>query len=339
MIARRVVAGLVLVAAASILAAAPASADDCSTLVKDFRDLADPGILQDCLRTGGKWSAVLGGVVGTAGVLIGASGLPGRNGAETSSNPCVQAANLHRRVGERSRALDALNQRTLQEWQARARMAEGLVHTFRTIKENEIYVTQIYNWTKTKQFAKLSIALYALYGAAGKLAQAAGAVSTATTGTQAAAAAVEAQKAAGALEAARAGMYYSVIKDFLDPDKLKDYWQLFTGTPEVDAMWKALVQMASAYQNQARAFNGEFRRWAERRQSELDALRADVRATFDRMKKAAAECPGAFNPDITSDDLLDSLDADIRLRVLEVPTQLGSRWLYPNFAGFRPWFM
>src|SRR5688500_7476498 len=58
-----------------LLFESPASADNCKELVKNVGDLANKQAMQDCLRTGNRFSKTIGTVVAVSGIATAVVGL------------------------------------------------------------------------------------------------------------------------------------------------------------------------------------------------------------------------------------------------------------------------
>ena len=317
----------------------PAFADDCATLVKKFSDLADASKIQDCLRTGSNWGRTLGTVVAVTGGAIGLGGLPRGKGGETEpygeephhDDPCKQASALRDRITRILEEKERMEAQILREWKSYGKMAEGLAMQYRMIKENEFLARFGWSMLKTKQGAKLALAIYSFCIGMGKVRAAVGAAAASTQATVAAAPTFM-------TATAEHGFMLSTIKDFADPGKLQDYKEFFTGTPDVQDLWNQLMKAAASYQKQAHAFNDAFREWGSSRQADLNNMYAkmnqDLTSAKTNLASSYAKCRESWGdkPGEYETEFPDHTIEPFQIPVLQAWTDLGYGWTFIGYG-------
>lgn len=336
-------AAFAIVVGALVMTTAPASADDCKTLVRSVLDLTDKAKVEDCLRTGGNWGRVIGTVVGGAGVVIAGLGLlqpsrpaqappaPSRSHQQLPDTPCARLPARGHRIHELDVARRQLEAQIVEEFHKHSDQAQYYLGMYRQLQAA---------WYKARQCLFAARALNGAWWGAGIVAIAAVLKAAAAYWALAPAAAVPAQTAAE-FAAAKAlalkeltlgavGTVAALGKDITGegtPDWLPGVkpWSDPWAEAQRQALINQLRPVATAYADAATAFNRSLAQWGVDRQADLDRILQEIREEAARYNADAAACPdseGVPPPPPAGSDA-----PPMQLQLPQVPTDFDELWL------------
>jgi len=314
------------------LGAEPAAADNCKELVKTFTDLLDEANVQDCLRTGGPWGAVLGTVVAATAAGVGAAGLSGRKtppdeGPPPADDPCDEARNMKEHALALLAKREAKQQQITEEWRRFATDAATFAEMYRSLKEQEYKLGLCRVYATVGNTAGVGVVLVGIVGAVAEL----GAVATVrlasldTAGLGTARLLLEKSWVLFATKVKQAGAtvipWYAPIRSFDPAD--------FTGGDFVKPLWDKMAAVAGAYQAHAHQFNDAARTWANDAQQDLFEIDQDIQNTRSRLRVSMSLCSGEPLDEETETEM----EPSGTIMVPQAQTQFGSVWWFGGTWG------
>jgi hypothetical protein len=314
------------------LGAEPAAADNCKELVKGFNDLLDENNVQDCLRTGGPWGAVLGTVVAATAAGVGAAGLSGRRnppdeGPPPADDPCDDALNMKDHTLALIAKREAKQQQITEEWRRIAADAARFAQMYRSLKEQEYKLGLCRVYATVGNAAGVGAVVVGIVASVAELGTIATArlasLDTASMGTGR----VVLEKAwiHFATKVKQAGAiaipWHAPIRSFDPAD--------FTGGDYVKPLWEKMGAVAGAYQAAAHQFNDATRTWANDAQQELAEIDQDIRDARSRLRTAHSLCSGE-----ALDETEDPIEPSGTILVPQAQTQFGSVWWFGGTWGY-----
>jgi hypothetical protein len=324
--------GFTAFALAFSLTAEPAAADNCKDLVKGFTDLLDEANVQDCLRTGGPYGAILGTVVAATAAGIGAAGLSGRrnppdDGPPPAEEPCDEAKNMKEHALALLAKRRAKEAQITQEWQKIAADAAHFAQMYRLLKEQEFKLGQLRVLATVGYTSAVAGALLGLHSTLGSLKVLAGERLAAVELAGLSPAGALLGKAKVALGFAAGGAAAAVIATQL-PSRSFDPGDFFGGNTAAP-LWAKMSQVAGTYQTTAHAFNDAARAWADSAQRDLAEIDQDIQNARSRLRTSFSLCSGQAADEIEFQDF----DPTGTILIPQAQTQFGSVWWFGGSWG------
>jgi hypothetical protein len=324
--------GFTAFALAFSLTAEPAAADNCKDLVKGFTDLLDEANVQDCLRTGGPYGAILGTVVAATAAGIGAAGLSGRrnppdDGPPPAEDPCEEALNMKEHALALLAKRKAKEVQITQEWQKIAADAAHFAQMYRVLKEQEFKLGQLRVLATVGYTSAVAMTLVGLHGtleALGILA-AKRIAAVELAGLSPAGALLAKAKISLGLAAGRAA---SVVVAVSVPTRSFDFEDFFGGKTAAP-LWDQMSKVAGTYQTTAHAFNDASRAWANQAQQDLAEIDADIQSARSRLRTSFSLCNGQASDEAEFTDY----DPTAHILIPQAQTQFGSVWWFGGSWG------
>ena len=309
-------AAVFVVGAFLVLFESPASADNCKELVKNIGDLANKNAMEDCLRTGNRFSKTIGTVVAVSAIstaLVGLSKPPPKpppevDDIEQHMDPCVRAKRRARRLTDLKAELDRLEADVLKEFKE---CADGAMHfnkLFRDLKELQ------YQMWKAVALARLGNATAIMWITTAVrtlfLKSSMPLLTKAMSAVNIPAASTEFAGIANLLN----GLTVSGIGEFSGsnmpgaatpirpgdpgapavPGVSIGGFQMFTDPMARDMQAKLdqhLQRLFTLYSEDAQQFNREWEQWGISRRAQVFNLRAEVNDERKRWQEEADQCP------------------------------------------------